>query len=70
MDHKALEYFSKQQKLSESQARWVEYLSRFDFEIVYVKGKENIVAGSLSQYYKSNTMDDKLPSYIFVSADA
>ena len=69
-DHKALEFFSKQQKLSGRQARWAEYLSRFDFEIMYVKGRENVVADCLSQYYKSNTPEDKHPSYVYVSADA
>jgi hypothetical protein len=68
-DHKALEFFSKQRKLSGRQARWAEYLSRFDFEVTYVKGEENIVADSLSRYYKSDTADDKHPSYVYVSAD-
>lgn len=57
-DHKALEFFLKQRKLSGRQARWAEYLSRFNFEIMYVKGSENIIADSLSQYYKSDTVDD------------
>ena len=47
----------------------MEYLSQFDFEIMYVKGKENIVADSLLQYYKSDTADDKHPNYVYVSAD-
>ena len=68
-DHKALEFFSKQWKLSGRQVRWAEYLSRFDFEIMYVQGKDNIVADSLSRYYKSDTVDDKHPSYVYVSAD-
>jgi len=68
-DHKALEFFSKQRKLSGRQARWAEYLSRFDFEIMYVKGKENVVADSLSRYYKSDTAEDKHPSYVYTSAD-
>lgn len=68
-DHKPLEFFSKQQKLSGRQERWAKYLSRFDFEIVYVQGKENIVAGCLSRCYKFNTKGDKHPSYVYVSAD-
>ena len=68
-DHKALEFFSKQRKLSGRQARWAEYLSRFDFEIIYVQGKENVVADCLSRYYKSDTEGDKHPSYVYVSMD-
>lgn len=36
---------------------------------MYVKGKDNIVADSLSRYYKTDTKDDKHPSYVYVSAD-
>jgi len=36
---------------------------------MYVKGKENIVADSLSRYYKADTANDKHPSYVYVSAD-
>ena len=68
-DHKALEFFSKQRKLSGRQARWAEYLSRFDFEIRYVQGKDNIVADSLSRYYKSDAPDEKHPKHVYVSAD-
>ena len=68
-DHKALEFFSKQRKLSGRQARWAEYLSRFDFEIQYVQGKDNVVADSLSRYYKSDTLDEKHPGHVYVSAD-
>ena len=32
-DHKNLEYFMKAQKLNQRQARWVLYLSRFDFTL-------------------------------------
>jgi len=38
MDHKNLEYFMKAQKLNRRQARWVLYLSRFDFILKYVAG--------------------------------
>jgi len=35
-DHKNLEYFMKAQKLNQRQARWVLYLSRFDFMLKHV----------------------------------
>src|SRR5258705_9617524 len=49
--------------------RWMEYLSRFDFDIQYVKGTSNKVADSLSQYYQSDTRDDIHPLYDYVNAD-
>lgn len=38
-DHKNLEYFASSKQLSRRQARWSEFLSRFDFKIVYRPGK-------------------------------
>ena len=43
-DHRALEYFMTKQKLKARQARWAEYMSRFDFRITYHLGCENWVA--------------------------
>lgn len=37
-DHKNLEYFMTTKNLNRRQARWAEYLSRFDFKIVYRPG--------------------------------
>ncbi len=37
------------QKLSERQARWSEYLSRFNFNLVYRPGKEAVVPDALSR---------------------
>ena len=54
MDHKALEFFKMQRKLSSRQTCWMEYLSRFDFDIRYIKGITNKVADSLSCYYESD----------------
>ncbi|KZP17244.1 hypothetical protein FIBSPDRAFT_682089, partial [Athelia psychrophila] len=45
-DHRALEFFQTQRRLSSRQMRWMEYLSRFDFDIQYVKGISNKVADS------------------------
>ena len=38
MNYKNLEYFIKVQKLNRKQARWVLYLSRFDFTLKHVSG--------------------------------
>ncbi|PHH58762.1 hypothetical protein CDD81_4662 [Ophiocordyceps australis] len=49
-DHKNLEYFAKRQHLSERQARWNEFLSRFsNYEIIYRPGKEAAVPDALSR---------------------
>jgi hypothetical protein len=51
-DHKALEFFKTQLRLSGRQTRWMEYLARFDFDIRYIKGELNKVADALSRYYE------------------
>jgi hypothetical protein len=39
-DHKNLQYFCTTKQLSHRQARWSEYLSRFDFKITYRPGSQ------------------------------
>ena len=48
-DYKNLEYFMKVQKLNQRQAKWVLYLSRFDFTLKYVLGSKMRKADSLSR---------------------
>jgi hypothetical protein len=68
-DHKALEFFKSQEKLSPRQVRWHEYMSQFDFDITYVKGESNKIADVLSRYYESDTaLDVHIPSD-YVRAD-
>jgi ABC-type antimicrobial peptide transport system permease subunit len=57
-DHKALKFFQTQANLSSWHRRWTDYLSQFDFNITYIKGKLNKVANCLSQYYESDTLVD------------
>ncbi|KAF8227296.1 hypothetical protein L208DRAFT_1213865, partial [Tricholoma matsutake] len=47
--------------------RWMEYLSCFDFDIRYVKGKLNKVADALSCYYQFDSWDDAplVQHYVF-----
>jgi hypothetical protein len=47
----------------------MEYLSRFDFSITYVKGISNKVADSFSRYHQSDTDADKWQTYEYVNAD-
>lgn len=48
-DHRTLENFMTQKDLSRRQARWLEFLSQFDFDIKYIKGSDNIHADILSR---------------------
>jgi hypothetical protein len=47
----------------------MEYLSRFDFDIWYIKGKLNKVADALSRYYQFNSWEDALLVQHYVFAD-
>src|SRR5262249_4723362 len=53
-DHKGLIHLLKQRDLSGRQARWLEAISEFDFEIVYVEGSTNILADALSRIYSND----------------
>lgn len=48
-DHKTLTNFDTQRDLSKCQARWMEFLSQYNYEIKYIKGKDNSVADVLSR---------------------
>lgn len=37
-DHRALEHLMTQKNLSARQARWLDFMSGFDFEIIYIEG--------------------------------
>ncbi|GAA5878148.1 hypothetical protein JCM1840_002257 [Sporobolomyces johnsonii] len=53
-DHDTLKHFQTQPTLSKRQARWMEVLADYDFELLYGPGKENTVADSLSRFSFSN----------------
>lgn len=46
----------------------MEYLSQFDFDIWYVKGKLNKVVDTLSHYYQFNNWDEAplVQYYVFM----
>jgi len=48
-DHHSLTHYFSQPTLNVRQARWADFLSGFDFDIKYLKGRENQVADTLSR---------------------
>ena len=48
-DHLSLRFIRTQPTLSRRQARWLEFLEEFDFDIQYKSGKTNSVADALSR---------------------
>ena len=48
-DDISLKYLFDQQSLNARQARWLAFLSKYNFEIKHIKGKENKVADALSR---------------------
>ena len=53
-DNKGLKYMLDQPNLNARQARWLAFLSEYDFEIQHIKGKENKVANALSRNARLN----------------
>ena len=48
-DHCGMKYLFDQPTLNARQARWLEFLCEFNFEIKHIKGKENKVVDALSR---------------------
>jgi hypothetical protein len=48
-DHKNLEYFMKPKMLNERQMRWALLLGRYNLEILYRLGKQNVRVDALSR---------------------
>ena len=48
-DHCGLKYLFDQPTLNAREARWLEILCEFDFEIKHIKGKENEVVDAVSR---------------------
>jgi hypothetical protein len=46
-DHNGLKYLFDQPTLNAKQIRWLEFLCEYDFDIKYIKGKENKVVDAL-----------------------
>jgi hypothetical protein len=48
-DHNSLKYLLEQKDLNERQQKWVRKIKAYDFDIEFVKGKNNAVADALSR---------------------
>jgi hypothetical protein len=48
-DHNSLKYLLEQKDLNERQQKWVSIIQAYDFDIEFVKGKNNVVANALSR---------------------
>ena len=59
-DHRTLQYFQSQPKLSRRQARWAEILADYDFDIEYVKGADNEAADALSRFSDQEPADAEI----------
>ena len=53
-DNKWLKYLLDQPNLNARQARWLAFLSKYDFEIQHINGKENKVTDALSRNARLN----------------
>jgi hypothetical protein len=52
IDDRSLKYFLKQIISSPKQQKWITKMFGYDHEIIYKKGKENMVIDSLSRKYE------------------
>lgn len=57
-NHKTFQNFNTQKDLSCHQAHWMELMSQYDAKIIYVKGKDNMVADTLSRLPCQPTTND------------
>lgn len=53
-DHKGLIYLLNQKSVSGCQARWLEKISLFFFEVIYVASSDNVLADALSRLYSND----------------
>ena len=52
IDHQSLKYFLEQRLSSPEQQKWVTKLFGYDYDIIYKKGNDNVVADALYRKYE------------------
>jgi hypothetical protein len=57
-NHNSLKYFLDQKDLNERQQKWVSKIQAYDFDIEFVKGKNNVVVDALSKRPSIYAMTD------------
>ena len=68
-DHKNLQYFMSMKQLTHHQTHWAEYLSQFDFKIIYQSGKLNQKSDMLtwqSQDLSTNFSDKQIANQLWI----
>jgi hypothetical protein len=65
-DHQSLKYFLEQRISSQEQKKWVTKLFGYDYEMIYKKGKDNVVEDALSLKYEG---EGSLFSLSFIVTD-
>jgi hypothetical protein len=58
IDHNSVKYFLAQKDLNERQQKWVSKIQAYNFDIEYVKGKNNVVADALSKRPSAYSMSE------------
>jgi hypothetical protein len=68
-DNKSLTFFKTQENLTARQAHLWDFICRFDFEPVHIPGILNVVADTLSRYFKNDLPDEVHPDWEYVNID-
>ena len=59
-DHAALTYLQSSATVNRRNARWLDFISQFSFDIVHIRGKHNVVADALSRVPGSEQLDSSV----------
>ena len=68
-DHKNLQYFITTKQLTHQQTQWTEYLSWFDFKIMYQSDKQDQKSDILtwqSQDLPMNSSDERIANWLWI----
>lgn len=68
-DHKALAFVQNLKLYNSRVTRWILYLEQFDYTVEHIRGKENVVADTLSRYLPNSTSiqeeKDRCPEILY-----